>query len=268
MRLRRGTAIWSADRVDPAEVLTAYDEQIRRGAKGAERDEHVVRVLSAGGWSGVTWSDLGGLSGPEVDAVIAAQRARFAPLGQPWEWKHYSTDRPIDLPGRLLAAGFTAEAPETLLAAELADLDRAVPPPPGIRLVPVTDRAGIDALVAVHDAVFGGEHARIGAAIAASQDTVEAVLAVDEATGTPVSAARVEFVPGTAFAGLWGGGTLPEWRHRGVFRALVSHRAALARAAGYRYLQVDASADSRPILRRLGFTELAVTTPFLAPYPA
>jgi GNAT superfamily N-acetyltransferase len=61
---------------------------------------------------------------------------------------------------------------------------------------------------------------------------------------------------------LWGGGTLPGWRGRGVFRALVAHRAALASARGFRYLQVDASPASRPIFRRLGFVELATTTPF------
>jgi hypothetical protein len=47
-----------------------------------------------------------------------------------------------------------------------------------------------------------------------------------------------------------------------VFRALVAYRAALAAARGFRHLQVDASPDSRPILRRLGFEELAMTTPF------
>ncbi len=36
-----------------------------------------------------------------------------------------------------------------------------------------------------------------------------------------------------------------------------------AAAAGCRFLQVDASADSRPILRRLGFQQLATTTPFV-----
>jgi hypothetical protein len=44
---------------------------------------------------------------------------------------------------------------------------------------------------------------------------------------------------------------------------LVSHRAARAAAAGFRYLQVDASADSRPILQRLGFVEVATTIPYV-----
>jgi hypothetical protein len=42
-----------------------------------------------------------------------------------------------------------------------------------------------------------------------------------------------------------------------------------AAARGYRYLQVDASDDSRPILERLGFVALATTTPYLfRPRPA
>lgn len=86
------------------------------------------------------------------------------------------------------------------------------------------------------------------------------------AGGSPVAGGRVDFHPGTEFASLWGGCTLPEWRGRGVFRALVTHRAALAAARGFRYLQLDGSPDSRPILRRLGFVELATTTPFT--YPA
>jgi GNAT superfamily N-acetyltransferase len=85
------------------------------------------------------------------------------------------------------------------------------------------------------------------------------VMAGDE----PVSAARIEFIPGTDFAGLWGGGTVPAWRGKGIFRALVAYRAGVAAAAGYRYLQVDALPTSRPILERLGFQEVARTTPYV-----
>jgi GNAT superfamily N-acetyltransferase len=256
--------------MDAAAVLAAYDEQVRRNpgaepGRHVERDDHVVRVVADDdGWSGVVWSDLG--TG-DADAVIAAQVARFAELGAPWEWKHYSHDRPDDLPRRLRAAGLAPDPVEGLLFAEIDDLELDVPPPQGVRLVPVTDQAGADALVRVHDAVFGGDHTAIGRAVLAGvaqrPTTVEAVLAV--AADTAVSAGRVEFHEGTEFASLWGGGTLPAWRGRGVFRSLVAHRAALARERGFRYLQVDASADSRPILRRLGFVELARTTPYNFP---
>lgn len=260
--------MWSGAPVNRDEVLAAYDEQVRRRPEcdgpevHVERDAGVVRVVSAGdGWTGVTWSDLDEVS---AAAVIAGQIERFARSARPWEWKHYSYDRPPDLPERLLAAGFIREPAEALLVAEIADLELEAPPPEGVRLLPVVDEWGIDALVRVHDEVFGGDHSAFGAALAArlsqQPDAVAAVVAV--AGLTPIAAGRVEFTRGTDFASLWGGGTVVAWRGRGVFRSLVAYRAALAATAGYRYLQVDASADSRPILRRLGFVELATTTPF------
>jgi GNAT superfamily N-acetyltransferase len=82
-----------------------------------------------------------------------------------------------------------------------------------------------------------------------------------------VSAGWVRFVAGTAFATLWGGSTLPDWRGRGIYKALVRYRARLAVERGYSYLQVDASADSRPILERAGFVPVTTTTPYVHPAP-
>jgi GNAT superfamily N-acetyltransferase len=245
-------------------VLRAFNEQIRQcqdRPRGVERAAGVVRVAPAdGGWSGVVWSDLTETS---ADDVIAAQVARFA--DRRWEWKHYSYDRPADLPERLTTAGFTAEDPEALLVAEVAELTLSVQPPAGVRLVPVTDAESIQAVVRVHNDVFGGEFGAIGDLLARrlveEPDRIPGVVAM--AGDTPISSGRIEFHHGTDFASLWGGGTMPEWRGRGVFRALVAYRAALAAEAGFRYLQVDASDDSRPILTRLGFAHLATTTPYV-----
>jgi GNAT superfamily N-acetyltransferase len=254
--------------VDKAAVLAAYDEQVRRHPEalvpgvGVEREGGVVRVVAADdGVRGVMFSDLDEAT---ADAAIAAQVARFATVPGEWEWKHHSHDRPADLAERLARAGFVAEPSETLMVAEVASLDLDAASPPGVDIVPVTDAAGADALVAVHDAVFGGDHAFIGRYVADhlhdDPPIVVGVLAI--ADGAPVSGGRVELAWGTDFASLWGGGTVPPWRGRGVFRALVAYRARIAAEAGFRYLQVDASDDSRPILERLGFQPLAVTTPF------
>jgi hypothetical protein len=252
-------------------VLAAFDQQIRRHPepkafdRHIEQDESVVRSMPVGdGWAGVTWCDLDRVS---ADTVISEQISRFATLSGPWEWKHYSYDRPPDLPDRLIAAGFTPEPAESLLVAEVANLTLDVPPPPGVELTAVVDEHGVDALVWVHDEVFGGDHSAVGRvlldAVARQTRTTAAVVAF--AGKTPVAAGRVEFHCGTDFASLWGGGTMPGWRGRGVFRSLVAHRAALASARGFRYLQVDASPESQPILQRLGFVELATTTPFMHP---
>jgi GNAT superfamily N-acetyltransferase len=136
-----------------------------------------------------------------------------------------------------------------------------------VELVPVTGAATAAAVVHVHNEVFGGDHAAAGAAILAALELqphpVEAVVAV--AAGRAVSAGRVEFPEDSDFASLWGGGTVPDWRGRGIFRSLVAYRARLAQERGYRYMQVDASDESRPILQRLGFAKLAETTPFRLP---
>ena len=261
--------LWSASDMNQEAVLAAFDEQIRRhsGPPGqdedVERDDHVVRIISEG-WGGVTWSDL---DPSTADTVIAAQVDRFAQLARPWEWKHYSYDQPADLPERLVAAGLVAEPAETLMVAEIADLAVDVPPPLGVQLRPVVDERGIEAFVRMHADVFGGDHSAIGRTLLASltQELPAHVAVIAWSEGAAVGAGRVELQPGTDFASIWGGGTLPEWRGRGVFRSVVAYRAALASARGFRYLQVDAVPDSRPILERLGFVELATTTPFAHP---
>jgi GNAT superfamily N-acetyltransferase len=251
--------------VEVSGVLAVFDEQMRRNPAAGpgttvERDVGVTRVVgSPGSWRGVTWSDL---DGRDVGGVIDAQIERLTPHGD-WEWKLYSYDQPPDLSDRLVAAGFVREADETVLVAALDDLDLDARPPAGVDLVAVVDGQGVDAVVAVHDEVFGRSHDAIGRVLLAGLQvrpaTAAAVLAM--ADGVAVSAGRVEFTEDRDFASIWGGGTLRAWRGRGVFRSVVAHRAALAAARGYRYLHVDASPDSRPILRQLGFTELATTTP-------
>ena len=86
---------------------------------------------------------------------------------------------------------------------------------------------------------------------------------VAEAGDRAVCAGWVRFPSSTEFATFWGGATLPAWRGRGIYRALVAHRAKLAAERGRRYIEVDASDDSRPILERLGFVAVTTTTPYV-----
>jgi GNAT superfamily N-acetyltransferase len=253
--------------MDRDAVLAAFDEQIRRHPESGPgvvvvRNATTARVLATSdGWSGVTWSDL---AGTDVDVAIRAEVAAFAAAGRRWEWKYYSYDQPPTLPERLSAHGLVPDEVEALMIASVSDMDLRVAPPPGVEIVQAVDEAGVAALVRVHDQAFGGDHSAMGRSILADLSNRpgagEAFVAY--AGATPISAARVSFHVGTDFASLWGGGTIPAWRGRGVFRSLVSRRAARAAAGGFRYLQVDASADSRPILQRLGFVEVATTTPF------
>ncbi|MGY0489678.1 GNAT family N-acetyltransferase [Streptomyces sp. WG-D5] len=260
--------------MDITAVRDLFDRQMRREAgpdePGArvERDGAVLRHIGpAEGWNGVLWSDL---DEGTADAAIAGQVRFFGGLGRAFEWKTYGHDRPADLPDRLKAAGFEAEEPETLLVAETAALPVDAAPPEGVRLLPVTDEAHVELVERVHERAFDGGRSVIGhqvrAQLAQDPATVPAVVALhgDE----PVSAARMELHPGTAFASLWGGGTVPEWRGRGIYRSLVAFRVRIAAERGFPYVQTDASPYSRPILERLGFTVLGTTTPYVWAPPA
>ena len=71
---------------------------------------------------------------------------------------------------------------------------------------------------------------------------------VAESQGQIISAGRLEPVRGSQFAGLWGGATGPEWRGRGVDRALTAARARSALRAGKMLVHSDSTEYSRPIL--------------------
>ncbi|NUK08441.1 GNAT family N-acetyltransferase [Streptomyces lunaelactis] len=249
--------------MDHDAVLTLFDHQMRQHTQGGERVGDVVRQAgSVGDWNGVVWS---GLDQTGADAAIAEQVRYFASLRRDFEWKLYAHDRPDDLGARLRAAGFTPEPEETVMVAEIRDLPTAVDLPEGVRLRPVTDAAGVDLMADVHEQAFGTTSARLReqllAQLAQTPDTVSMTLAM--AGALPVCAARMELHPGTEFASLWGGGTLAAWRGRGIYRALIAHRARIAAEGGYRFLQVDATSQSRPILQRLGFVPLSTTTPYV-----
>ena len=249
----------------PTALLLAYDTQLRaRDRTGtAEWDGPLLRSTGPhGGFIG--YRDLGGLDGPELDALIAQQVDFFAARGERFEWKHHSHDLPADLPQRLSAAGFVAQERETVLIGAAAPLASPAPDlPDGVRIRRTTDAADFAAIEALNGVVWGTELGWLADMLAEESVNEHFGVWVAEAGGQVVSAAWLRGVPGTDFAGLWGGATLAEYRGRGIYKALVGVRAAVALELGHPYLQVDASEDSRPILQRLGFVAVTHTTPYV-----
>lgn len=254
-----------------ADLLAAYDAQLRAripdplpSRMHVDRDGPLVRFeMPRSGM--VMYGDLGGMVGDELDELIARQVRFFAARGKPFEWKHHGHDLPADLPDRLHAAGFAPEERETVEIARVADVAGEPLLPEGVALREVTERRDFDRIADMEAEVWGED--QVGLA-----DMLEAELAADpaaiaifvaEAATDVVCAAWIRFESGTDFATLWGGTTRPEWRRRGIYRATVAHRARLAAERGFRFLEVDASDDSRPILERLGFRAVTTTTPFI-----
>jgi hypothetical protein len=257
---------------DATALLAVYDMQLRarvpdrlpRGMS-VERDGPIVRFLGMQGRGFVLYRDLAGLQGAAVDDLIARQIHAFAKSGQRFEWKLHGHDLPTDLPQRLRAAGFVPEEEETVVIAPANEIAGRPGLPDDVSLRQVTARDDLERIAALEEAVWGEPHGGLADMLEAelNADANGLAIVVAEAADEVVCAGWVRFEHGTEFATLWGGATLPVWRGRGIYRATVTHRATLAVERGFRYLEVDASSASRPILERLGFIAVTTTTPYV-----
>lgn len=253
------------------DLLRAYDAQLRAHVHdrlpdsiGIEWDGPLMRVTGFGDRGFVGYRDLGGLEGAAVDELIARQCRYFGERGMGFEWKLHGHDLPADLPARLLAAGFRPEEQETVVVALVADLAVDVMLPDGVVVLEVTERSGMRGIAGLEEAVWDEDHGWLDDLWDEREADPDGLrIFVAEAGKRTVSAGWVRFPSGTQFATLWGGATLEEWRGRGIYRALVARRAALAAERGCRYVEVDASDDSRPVLERLGFGAVTTTTPYV-----
>jgi len=264
--------------LDVADLRARYDAQLRTVVPDplpeglhVERDGPLLRFTGYGSGGGVAYRDLAAIEGAELDELIARQVRVFAERGEEFEWKLHGHDEPADLPERLLAQGFVPEDLETVVIAPVADVAGEAIPPEGVSLREVSARADLERISAMEDAIWHDGRAgwladSLETERAADPDAMTIVVA--ESADQIVCAGWVRFVSGTDFATLWGGGTLPAWRRRGIYHALVAYRANLAAARGFRFLQVDASSESRPILERMGFVSVTTTTPYIWTPPA
>ena len=209
-------------------------------------------------------TDLEALSIHELDALVRRLRDFFSERGESVEWKTYGHDR-ADLPERLKLAGFKPEDTETVVVGNAADLAGAVELPDGVSIRETTNLDDFRRIADMESAVWARDWSWLADDLASRCASApdEMTVLVAEAAGEVVSAAWLVGMPGTEFSGLWGGSTVESWRGRGIYRALVARRAEIALGRGKKYLVVDASDDSTPILQRLGFRKITTTTPWV-----
>jgi len=255
------------------DLLDAYQAQLRTHVHDplpegvqVEWDGPLQRTTGFFGQGWILYRDLGGIEGGALDELIARQVAFFAARGERFEWKLHGHDLPADLPERLVAAGFVPEEQETLLIAPIEVLTAEATLPEDVTIREVVEREDMKRIAELNSVVYDrsadfGWMDELAAERVADPDGLRIFAA--EAGDLMISAAWVRFPSGTEFATYWGGATHPDWRGRGIYRALVAHRARLAAGRGCRYVQVDASDDSNPILQRLGFVPVTTTTPYV-----
>lgn len=203
------------------------------------------------------------LNEANVDDVIHEQISYFEGIGQDFEWKLYDYDAPPDLKERLEAHGFSVEDVEAVMVLDLETAPDNLWQPIRHDVRRITNPDTLIDIQTIEQQVWNEDASWVfdllGNALNNFPERMSVYVAyVDE---RPASAAWVYFSERSQFASLFGGATISEFRKRGLYTALLAVRAQEARARGVKYLTVDASPMSRPILEKFGFECIAYSYP-------
>lgn len=191
----------------------------------------------------------------QVEAAIAEVLAAHA--GRRSRWLVTDGSRPSGIERDLAAAGYApghATRGAILAVADWRDAQT------GHTVRRVEDRRGLDDLYEVVEAVFGPgrrpEPAALEAELAQCAPRGGRVHRyVAYAGDRPVAAGGLGAHPALGIGVLWAGGTVPEARGRGAYRALLQARIHDACRLGLDAVGLYARVEtSLPIVRRLGFS--------------
>jgi GNAT superfamily N-acetyltransferase len=255
--------------VNIEKMLNLFDQEQRREVEfiGFRREvtPEVVRLVDRQAERGDSMVLYSRLTAANADEVIEAEIAYFESIGHDFEWKVYDHDSPADLKERLTTRGFEIGEAEAVLVLDLADAPPALLAPVNHDVSRITKPEELADVVAVQRQVWPeadfisqlGE--RLAADLQADPDHLSIYVAyVDE---LPTCSAWISFHREGSFAGLWGGSTLPQFRQRGLYTALVATRLQEAIRRGVRFLTIDASPMSHAVLQKFGFQLLTYTYP-------
>lgn len=174
-----------------------------------------------------------------------------------FEWKTWRSDPRLPLD----KFGFQWEPEEAVMMGDTEVLSRW-PNPHGVRVHQVVTEEDLSAASQVRSDVFGLGEDRTRQFIERTRhDIPGAGLFAAVADGRMVGIGRMEELAGAGLAGLFSGSVLPQYRGRGIYRALLSARAKRALDLGATVVVSECSEYSHPILQRAGFLAVEHTTP-------
>jgi GNAT superfamily N-acetyltransferase len=253
--------------MDRARILGLLDVERQTLADNGvtlEKTPSVIRAFGRGGlWNGIVYSRFSSL---EIEPIVDAEITYFSGLNRKFEWKVYSHDEPPELLTHLRHRGFRIGEEESLMIRDLQELpvDLTAPPPSGVTVEALRNEQHVADFLSLESAIWSGKPTeRRDFLLSTLSDPLPRDLAFVAYSGRkPIGFGRVTVPKDGEFSGLWGGSVLPNFRRRGVYRALLSARIRYARQFdSIHYLRVDALPSSRPILEKYGFERVASTWP-------
>jgi hypothetical protein len=252
--------------MNKSQIIALYDQDQRIDVEypGTRREvtPYVVRYVDSSGTreGAVIYSQL---DEANAEDVIREQVKYFEGLEQNFQWKVYDYDQPLDLKERLGSYGFSIEEEEAIMVLDLGDAPEILWEAVTQQVQRIVEPENLSDVLTIQENVWRADFSWLGRylgdALSNYPDQMSIYVAYVERQ--PASAAWAYFPKHSQFASLWGGSTVSRYRKQGLYTALLAVRAQEAKARQVRYLTVDASPMSRPILEKFGFEQIAYSYP-------
>lgn len=250
--------------LNKTKILNAYDlqERISPAIPGFEKYEstQIVKFVSPDQNGSII--NYFNFSSELAQEIVESEMTFFKNLGRSFEWKVYSHDDPSNIVKVLTHCGFVPDEPESFM---VLDLDTINVVDSALQLcTEVVSEDGIRDAIRVQEGVWNKDltahYNFLSDQKRLQPESIKIYVIYQQ--GQPVSSAWITFNKGSEFAGIWGGSTLKEFRGQGLYTKLLYRRILDAQQRGVKYLTIDASPMSRPIVEKNGFQWVATTTPY------
>jgi hypothetical protein len=247
-------------------LLARYDDEMRRNTAVAGYDREQTPYLSrftaqTKSRRLIIWHHI---SADNVTEVLDDEWARVQGHAAEMMWKLYAHDSAHDeMRGALLQRGYAEKDHSTLMSTRVdALIDAlAIQKIGTIVAKPLTTPDSLDAYLDIWNDVWPDEpnasYVDDYRVLLTNRDPGIVFFVGVTANDVPVSTGYMFHQRGDAFGLLCGGTTRTNWRKQRAYTSTLIARAQAARERGAEFLAVEASPESEPILRRLGFSALS-----------
>lgn len=255
-------------KLDQSALLRLYDQEMRLGINYPDMRKDILPwgarfVRPAPGMSFIGYHQL---DKGNADRAIEDQLEYFKTHNLPFSWSVFDHDAPDDMKERLLAHGFEPDDPGALMVLELSTTPSALLEPTRLDIRQITHRTGLGDIIQILEQVWGGNFGWIWERMGSHLE-IPGYLSIYVAymEGVPASVGWIYYHAGSQFGNLFGGSTLAEQRGHGLYSAILARRVQEAKQRGIRYLIVETTPMSQPIVSRYGFWQLSTSQDFTAP---
>jgi hypothetical protein len=253
---------------DCQSLLILFDQEMRQGITYPDLRKEILPwgvrfIRPAPGMSFIRYFSP---DKNNADATIQEQLDYFKTNNEPFSWTVFEHDAPRDMKERLVNYGFEPDEPGAVMLLDVSKASPILLEPSEVDIRQITHRSELGDVIKILEQVWGGNFEwiweRLGNHLAIPGYLSIYVAYIENA---PASVGWIYYHTRSQFASLFGGSTVVGLRGRGLYTALLACRVQEARQRRVRYLTVETSPMSQPIVASHGFWQLSTAQDFIAP---